>query len=30
MGEIDTMNKTIGDLQGKITRLVSENTDMSG
>ena len=30
MSEIDTMNRTIGNLQEKITRLVSENTDMSG
>ena len=30
MTEIDNMNKTIGDLQGKITRLVSENSGMSG
>ena len=28
--EIDGMNRTIGTLQEKITRLVSENTDMSG
>ena len=28
--EIDSMNKTIGSLQEKITRLVSENTEISG
>lgn len=30
LAEIDSMNKTIGSLQEKITRLVSENTDISG
>ena len=30
LGEIDLMNKNIGNLQEKITRLVSENTDING
>lgn len=30
MSEIDSMNKTIGSLQEKITRLVNENTEISG
>lgn len=30
LSEIDGMNKTIGSLQEKITRLVSENTEMDG
>lgn len=28
LSEIDSMNKTIGTLQEKITKLVSENTSM--
>lgn len=30
MNEIDSMNKTIGSLQEKITKLVKENIDMDG
>jgi hypothetical protein len=30
LAEIDAMNKTIGTLQEKITRLVSENTSIEG
>jgi hypothetical protein len=30
LNEIDVMNKTIGSLQEKITKLVNENSDMEG
>ena len=30
LSEIDSMNKTIGTLQEKITRLVTENTNLDG
>lgn len=30
LSEIDSMNKTIGSLQEKITRLVNENTEAEG
>lgn len=30
LSEIELMNKTIGSLQERITRLVSENTEMGG
>ena len=30
LSEIDSMNKTIGTLQEKITRLVTENTSLDG
>lgn len=30
LSEIDTMNKTIGSLQEKITKLVTENTGLDG
>ena len=30
MNEIESMNKTIGSLQEKITKLVKENIDMDG
>ena len=30
LAEIDSMNKTIGTLQEKITKLVTENTSLDG
>lgn len=30
LSEIEVMNKTIGSLQERITKLVSENTEMGG